>query len=196
MQRKYAWAGLVVAGVALVGCTPAIESPEVVWKSGPPSGELEDNPWVEAVRASDLALNVAFVTRDYTTEDVRATTVSSDIGLFSSSQVSRAEGKRFSTVPGPTPMIPLSVDEESETQAVVTVCKATNWSIDADHPSVPEQLVGEVIEYRVNLDDGDRRAGGGAPTGEECDLTDASIGLFDPQPDPTETYSPDDVKAP
>lgn len=196
MRRSYGWAALLLAGVALVGCTPAAAAPEVAWENGPPTGELEQDPWVAAVRASDLALNTAWVTRDYTTDDVRSTTISADIDLFASSQINRAEGGRFATPPGPTPMIPLSVDEESETQAVVKVCKATNWYLDAEQPSVPSTLDGEVFEHRVVRDGDDRRVGAGAPTAEECDLSEASIGLFDPQPDPDETYSPDDVKVP
>ncbi|MFB8189369.1 hypothetical protein ACFC14_08570 [Microbacterium sp. NPDC055988] len=198
MQRKYAWTALVIAGIALVGCTPTpgVEAPEVAWKDGAPSGELEDSPWVQAVRASDLALNTAWVTRDYTAQQLQSTTESLVIDRVAASQVGRAGREDFATFPGPTPMIPLSVDEESDTQAIVRVCAATNWQISTEQPEIPADLVGEIKEYRVYSGGGNRRASGAAPTAEECDLTDASIGLFDPQPDPTETYSPDDVKVP
>lgn len=198
MQRKYAWTALVVAGIALVGCTPtpSVEAPEVAWEDGAPSGELEDSPWVQAVRASDLALNTAWVTRDYTAKELQSTTQALVPEQLYNSQVGRAGREEFGVFPGPTPMIPLSVDEESDTQAVVQVCQATNWFLTADQPEVPDDLAGEIKEYRVVSSGDSRRASGPAPTGEECDLDGVSIGLFDPQPDPTETYSPDDVKEP
>lgn len=197
MQRKYAWTALVVAGIALVGCTPSptVDAPEVTWQDGEPSGELEDSPWVQAVRASDLALNTAWVTRDYTAKEVEETTEALVSQQLYNTQVGRAGREEFGVYPGPTPMIPLSVDEESDTRAVVRVCQATNWFVTADQPDIPDELVGEIKEYQVVGTD-NRRASGPAPTAEECDLSDASIGLFAPQPDPTETYSPDDVKEP
>lgn len=197
MKRISAALVLIIGGVALAGCTPAaVAAPEVSWQGGKPSGTFESDPWVEAVRASDLALNAAIVTRDYTGEDLQATTSTTAIKRVASAQRSSAEGDRFFTSPGPTPMIPLSVDEEGD-EAVVTVCQAQDWYLDADQTSAPEDLKGQVAEFRVVLRDGDqRRSEGGAVRAEECDLTGASIGLFDPQPDPTETYSPDDVKAP
>lgn len=198
MQRKYAWAALVVSGIALAGCTPTpgVEAPEVAWQDGAPSGELEDSPWVQAVRASDLALNTAWVTRDYTAKELQSTTQALVAQQVYNAQIGQAGREEFGVFPGPTPMIPLSVDEESGTQAVVRVCEATNWFLTADQPDVPDDLVGEIKEYRVTAGGEHRKAGGGAPTAEECDLGDASIGLFDPLPDPTETYSPDDVKEP
>ena len=198
MQRKYAGAALIVVGIALMGCTPGpgVEAPEVVWQDGAPSGELEESPWVQAVRASDLALNTAWVTRDYTAKELKETTDALVPQQLYNAQIGEARREEFGVFPGPTPMIPLAVDEEGDTQAVVRVCVATNWFLTADQPDVPENLVGEVKEYRVNEGGGHRRASGGAPTAEECDLDGVSIGLFDPQPDPTETYSPDDVKEP
>lgn len=188
--------GLLALGVLATACAPAaVEAPTVVWQDGAPSGELEDSPWVQAVRASDLALNTAWVTRDYTAKELESSTQALVPEQVYNAQVGRAGREEFTTFPGPTPMIPLSVDEESDTQAVVRVCEATNWQISADQPDIPTELVGEIKEYRVVGTD-DRRASGPAPTGEECDLDDAAIGLFDPQPDPTETYSPDDVKSP
>lgn len=197
MQRKHAGAALIVVGIALVGCTPApsVEAPEVAWQDGAPSGELEESPWVQAVRASDLALNTAWVTRDYTAKELEETTEALVPQQLYNAQIGEARREEFGVFPGPTPMIPLAVDEESDTQAVVRVCVATNWFLTADQPDVPENLVGEVKEYRV-VGTENRRATGPAPTAEECDLSDASIGLFDPLPDPTETYSPDDVKEP
>ncbi|WP_040568848.1 hypothetical protein [Microbacterium algeriense] len=196
MKRAHAAIGLAIMGIALVGCTPAAEAPEVTWQSGPPSGEWESDPWVEAVRASDLALNTALVTRDYTSEELRSTTSSSAIKAFSSAQTSAAKGNRHFTSPGPTPMIPLDV-EESDGEAIVRMCQAQDWVLTADKPTAPTELQGQVAEFRVVMrDGGERRSEGAALKLEECDLDGVSIGLFDPQPDPSETYSPDDVKEP
>jgi hypothetical protein len=188
-----------VVGIALVGCTPAgPTAPEVVWESGAPSGELESSPWVEAVRASDLALNTAFVTRDYTGDALKESTSSTLIDLAATAQVSVAKGDRFYTIPGPTPMIPLEVDENGD-EATVTVCQAVDWYLDAEQTAAPTALRGRVMEFQVGRDeDGTVRSQGGAEVAgsDECDLDGVSVGLFDPQPDPAETYSPDDVKVP
>ena len=189
--------GLVALGVLATACAPAaVEAPTVVWQDGAPSGELEDSLWVQAVRASDLALNTAWVTRDYTSEELRSTTSSSTIQAFSSVQASAAKGNRHFTSPGPTPMIPLDV-EETGGEAIVRICQAQDWVLTADKPTAPTELQGQVAEFRVVMrDGGERRSEGAALKLEECDLDDAAIGLFDPQPDFTETYSPDDVKSP
>lgn len=126
VKRTRTAIGLAAIAIALVGCTPAAEAPEVTWQNGPPSGEWESNPWVEAVRSSDLALNTALLTRDYTSEELRSTTSASAITAFSSTQRSAAKADRYLTSPGPTPMIALGV-EEADGEAIVRMCQAQDW---------------------------------------------------------------------
>lgn len=188
--------GIAAIGIALTGCTPAaVEPPSVTWQSGEPSGELESSPWVQAVRASDTALSIAAFTRDYTSDALQDTTTEEAIDTAAQWQRDEAKADRFFTYPGPVPMIPLSVDEQGD-EALVTVCQAKDWYLDADSTSAPELTEGREVVYRVISDGDSRLVETESVTTEECDISDASIALFDPQPDPTETYSPDDVKVP
>lgn len=188
--------GIATIGLALTGCTPAaIEPPSVSWQSGEPSGELESSPWVQAVRASDTALSIAAFTRDYTSDELQDTTTEEAIDAAAQWQRDEAKADRFFTYPGPVPMIPLSVDEQGD-EALVTVCQAQDWYLDADRTTAPEPTEGREVVYRVIRDDDTHLVETDSVTTKDCDVAGASIALFDPQPDPTETYSPDDVKVP
>lgn len=188
--------GLLTLGILVTACTPAaVEEPTVTWADGEPSGEWESDPWVEAVRASDTALSIATVTRDYTSDDLARTTAPAAIEAAAGLQRDEAEAGRFFTYPGPVPMIPVGVEEQGE-QAVVTVCQARDWYLDAEQTEPPSLRDGRTVAYRVTREDDRYLVETDTVTTESCDVSGAAVGLFDPQPDPTETYSPDDVKEP
>lgn len=201
---------LTALSLTAVGCTPepAPEppAPKVIWSPGPPEGELESDPRVQAIRESDLALQNAINARDYTGKALTDSTDSTVIELAFSRQSSfardweqqfDAESPYFWS-PGPTPMIILSVEEGENGRGIVITCSASNWRLDAEHSTPPSTLEGRIVQngYSTTPSGSIVSDTGGGPTTESCDLTGVSVGLFDPQPDVTETYSPDDVKGP
>lgn len=197
MRRVLLSMGILGIGLALAACTSTTAAaPTVVWDGGEPSGDLEADPWVQTVRASDLALSIAGVTHDYTAADLSSSTARTTITQAANAQRSAADSGRFYTFPGPTPMLALSVTETAD-GATVTMCQAQDWYLDDQQSAVPDPPEGRVAEFAVTTaEDGTRQAEGSVVHQEECDLSDAHIGTFDPQPDPTATYTADDVKGP
>jgi hypothetical protein len=188
--------GLLTLGFLVTACAPAVvEEPTVSWEDGEPSGEWESDPWVEAVRASDTALSIATVTRDYTSEDLARTTTPAAIDAAASVQRDEAEAGRFFTYPGPVPMLPIEVEDQGD-NALVTVCQARDWYLDGEQTELPALGEGRTVVYRVTRVDDRHLVETESVSTESCDLSGAAVGLFDPQPDPSETYSPDDVKEP
>lgn len=228
MLTRHAFRGRAAAVLAaasiwtLTGCTggplPPAERPEVVWADGEPSGPLENDPWVQAVRASDLELRIAHATRDFSNTAIGDTTSSGPLfGLLGSVQASAKDGE-WSFPPGPTPMIPVHVEEAADGKsASVYTCRAAGWTISADDPEIEDPLRGRFAELKLVLEGGHRKVDQSgtlddldgvayilgkdviAPfldgrEGSDCNLDDAKIGLFDPQPDVTIEYTPEDIK--
>ena len=213
---------VVVAGcVVMAGCSdgplPPEPRPEVLWVEGEPSGPLEDDPWVRAVRAADLENQVAITTRDFS----RPVLEEISGGMVGRTYADVQHGVRVEEwifSPGSTPMIPVHVEEAADGQsATVAVCVAVDWRLTADDPEPPTDLRGALVLREVSLVEGERSVDfGGALIGEDaarrglgadvvdeyldpregstCKLDDAAVGLFDPQPDVTLEYSLDDIK--
>jgi hypothetical protein len=214
-----------MSALVLTGCTtsaPLTERPALVWQDGEPTGPLEANPWVQALRTSDLEGQIASATLDFTTP---ALYESSDLDLIASRRwmlETAARSEEWAYPPGPTPMIPVHVEESSDgDSAKVTICRASDWLISAEHPAPPTRLRGHLARINETLKDGHRLVdtGGLIPDAETanrvlgadvaapflsddverdgvCTLKDAAVGLFDPQPDVTVEYSVEDIKRP
>ncbi|WP_353114789.1 hypothetical protein [Microbacterium sp.] len=184
------------------GCTPptpAPTPPSVSWSPGPPSGEHEDSPWVKALRASDTALAIASVTRDYTAAELGRTTTVPAMRRAAEAQRRAAKEDDFYAYPGPTPMTVLSVEETDHNHATVLVCEAGDWYLESGkQTTAPTTLEGRTVEYRLVGTINDRiRLDMSIPhTDSACDLGDVAVGRFDPQPDVSKGYSPSDVKGP
>lgn len=138
----------------LAACGSTVARPEVVWTEGKPDGPLEDDPWVEAVRASDLELEIAITTRDFTAQALYETTDQTVIDdTLDNLEVAADLGEWWSS-PGPRPMIPIQVHEApGGTSAAVFVCRANGWPVDAGSP-VPDDLHGGLYKVRVTIEDG------------------------------------------
>src|SRR5699024_6536135 len=120
--------------------------------------------------------------------------------------------------PGPTPMLPVYIDERPDSRAKVLMCKAAPWTLTTDNSEPGLPLNGWFSWYTVVKDNGEFKVdhiGAGEVEGSkivagekvvepflddredsDCDLSDAKIGLFDPPPDPTLEYGPEDLKLP
>lgn len=202
MRRVGRWVGgaWLVGIVALGGCAaPELAVPEVVWEGGRvPSGPFEDDPWVVGLREADVALAVAANANDYRGEALAATVAGSTSWLVAHQRASRAVDDVWSFAPGPTPMVVLDVTElQDGRRGVVRTCEAVNWSVAEDRPEPPTELRGEVYENElIRSASGAPRFSGATPKGESCDLSGAAVGVFDPAPDPSATYTRDDVRLP
>lgn len=216
----YVTATLLLAGLALTGCGSVEPDPrpEVVWPNGEPTGPLEDDPWVQAVRTTYLELDIAIATRDFSAPALRDT----DPDIRRATRHNLEDAAREDAwvfAPGPRPLIPIHVDEALDGKsATVITCSAAGWYITAEHPEPPADPRGVLNEMRVTLENGRRIVGGGAGLDEsvllgtsaelaeaaeplldpreesQCLLDDAARGYFDPPPDVTLEYSPDDIK--
>jgi hypothetical protein len=115
-------------------------------------------------------------------------------------------------------MIPVRVDEGADgTSATVYTCRVADWTISAGKPEPERPLQGRFIKLDLVLEDGHRKVDRSAILGDldgvayvlgkdviapflddregsDCNLDDAKIGLFDPQPDVTVEYGPEDIK--
>lgn len=213
-------AALLLASLALTGCGSVEPDPrpEVVWPDGKPAGPLEDDPWVQAVRTSYLELDIAIATRDFSAPEL-AETDSSAIRSTMDYVESAARNEEWVFTPGPRPLIPIHVDEAPDGKsATVIVCRATDWYITAENPEPPTNPIGILDEMRLTLEDGRHKVDLGVFLDEDivmnrsaelaeaaeplldprensdCLLDDAPRGYFDPPPDVTLKYSPDDIK--
>lgn len=180
----------------LSGCTPPAPppSPEVVWSPAPPSGDHEKSDWVAAIRTYMVEWAKGFNNRDYTDPDLLALVGASQLSSMADMLRSWAEDDEYYFLPGPVPFTVLEVEETGDT-AVVRTCQPIEWRIDSDHPDSRPLGDGHIMKYNLRRDDDGTvsiESFGGSET--RCDLTGVSVGLFDPQPDVTRTYSPDDVK--
>lgn len=220
-QRPAAAVLVAATGVILAGCSqptvPPAERPEVVWTDGEPAGPLEDDPWVQAVRASDLELSIARVTLDLTEPGLVETNTSSQISWLFGSIEATAESEGMAYPPGPTPMIPVHVEESGDGEsATVLMCAPVAWTVTADETEPENPLRGRFDWYDLVMEDGRRKLdsiGAGNIEGSEhavgkqalepflddredsdCTLDDAKVGLFDPAPDVSVEYTPEDIK--
>jgi hypothetical protein len=210
---------MLAVAMTLTGCTtkalPPADRPEIIWPDGEPEGPFEDNPWVQAVRESDAELMIAQVTRDFSSEKLGESSTGSLIHSRLNNIRERAEDEKRAFPLGPTPMIPMYVEDHA-TGATVYACTAQSFSVTAEDPGPGEPLLGWIEIFELVQEGGRRKvdySGIGTVEGAEyelgedvvapflddredsdCNLDDAKIGLFDPQPDVTVEYAPEDIK--
>lgn len=133
-----AWSLSALAALTLTACADGAEPPsellvpDVAWADGAPSGELEDSPWVQAVRNAELLSSVAWNNLDYSDPALIHAwgydSVAED--LFPDAEwrmqgvpthiIAVPDSHRLIDV-GPLPLMPLSVDEGPD-GASVTAC--------------------------------------------------------------------------
>ncbi|MCC2333625.1 hypothetical protein [Cellulomonas wangsupingiae] len=186
-------------------------TPMVSWQGGPPSGELERDPWVRAVRAGELAFAAASNAANFTDEALAQTWSNSAVlWMADLARTDLDHGSPYVAL-GPRPLTPLAVElDEEGRSALVAVC-ADDLAVAGEQPSGDRQGRHAQV-YRLELgDDGERRiVGSNAPDGdfrlpdgglltdEYCSSVAIARGLFDPAPDlePLLELDGDDVLAP
>lgn len=201
-SRECAQAVVVLGvGLAVAGCSQGaprpVLTPDVVWDAGPPSGEIESDPWVRAVRAGELAYATATNVADFSDPSMTATWSRNTLVWFGSLASGRLADGRARVVLGPMPFTALAVDVEGDgARATVLGCTA-GLATDPDESSALERSQWpQAYSYLLELgDDGHRRIVGAGrfqeeytlPSGENLtDETCADVqiahGLFDPAP--------------
>lgn len=202
---------LVITALALTGCTPGtpevapaapptvIDTPAQVWKDGiMPSGPLEEDEWVQAVRRFEIGRALAWNTGDFTISQYTS-------GTSFPEDLSNAYGKQGNDpyvylAPAPSVILSSELDptitgEHNTHRVEACLLPMTEWIL----PKTPFKREDYKAEhdytgtfspvlrtYRVKkLQDGNYEisAGGGAA----CDATGAAIGFFDPAPTLPET---------
>ncbi|KJL28314.1 hypothetical protein RS83_03385 [Microbacterium oxydans] len=194
-----ALAVLVALPIGLVGCRPEIPQPQpypsIEWESGSaPSGGLEDDPWVQATRASLEAQAVAQNQNDFNLPELIRTTglaVRSDGVAHARSQLKN--GHRTVTVAGPMPFAPIEViaDAADPAHARVQACVGASLALEAS-----DQSSGAFgIEYRLErIPEGLIRVVGSTGLSDlECDGVEFALARFDPQPVPSTLTDARDV---
>jgi hypothetical protein len=223
VAKVLAGVAVILSGLALIATGgSSVEPgprPEVVWPTGEPTGPLEDDPWVQAVRTSYLELDIAIATRDFGAPALLDTAW----GIRSDTKDSLEEAaldKEWVFSSGPRPLIPIHVDEAPDGRsATVIICHAASWYVTAENPEPPTDPIGVLDEMWLTLEGDHRRVSQGRGVDEDvvrnrmgaevaeaaeplldpseesdCLLDDAPRGYFDPAPDVTIEYSPDDIQ--
>ncbi|MCC2314154.1 hypothetical protein [Cellulomonas xiejunii] len=186
-------------------------TPAVVWEGSPPSGELEDDPWVRTMREGFVALAAATNSVNYVDGDI-STTWREDIVLRAADLArSQLANGNAVVVLGPRPFTPVevTVDDDGQT-AEVAVCIGSSTVVE-ERPS-QEAEGREAMIYGLRLgEDGYRRitgtrqperghtlVDGGQFHDEYCQAVPLGRALFDPAPElaPLLNLDGDDVVAP
>ncbi|MBF0688419.1 MAG: hypothetical protein IR158_11735 [Cellulomonas sp.] len=188
---------ITASGCGEVSPTP-VATADVRWAQSAPSGTIEDDPWVRAVRAGELAYATAVNSSNFTDRSLVGTWREDHVRWFARAAARRLDEGRAFVVLGPRPFTPLAVDvEPSGTKAMVVGCAddlAISPTADDEYPEPWPQA----FEFRLEQGpDGQRRITGAAGlrepytlstgealTDEYCGSVPIARGTFDPQPDP------------
>ena len=190
----------VIAVLAAAGCSKgpepsALETPNVVWPDGPPTGPYEDTEWVKAFRARELTEAVAWNAMDFS--DI---TLVEAIGLEEASSLAQSrvewrqkfkatgdEGAATNEVQtGPDGAVALDVIEDGAGGALVVMC------VDARLVESGQQVRSWSVTPRTESGFHVRHLGRDEVTGgksleeyqAECEAATIPQGFFDPAPEP------------
>ncbi|UCR89984.1 hypothetical protein [Mycetocola spongiae] len=197
---------LLLSVLGLAACAPeeptpepekpatVINTPTQIWKDGiTPSGPLEDDEWVQAVRRYEIGTALAWNTGDFTISQLTSVVeYPEDI-----SRPYAQQGNAPYVYLAPRPFVVISSEpspgaEPPSSGRRVTICAAPQ--IDWILPAVPFDRASPRLgndnsgifravlrTYTVGkLDNGNYDVSGGG--GDKCDATGAAIGYFDPAP--------------
>ena len=191
---------LTVVVAFAAGCSAdaprPVETPDVRWDGAAPSGSIEQDPWVKAVRAGELALAAATNSANYTDRALLDTWREEHVHRVAERGARRLDDGSSYVLLGPSPFAPLAVEvEPSKDRAVVRGCAdaaATEPEVDMGPGPWPQ-----AFEFRLERSpDGQRRIRGASglqepfmlPSGqsltdEYCASIEIPRGTFDPAPD-------------
>ncbi len=193
-----------VVVMGLTGCQPVateLATPDITWISESES-PLDSDPWLEAARAADLGLRLAYNAQDFTISQLTSTHSASSVQAIYEVFILRFVdgGATPQAFPGPAIWLPLEiVESEDGKQADVTVCNASeSWLITAEGEATFELTNGRESTFRMGEDQQSGKVIVLETLGSSrvCDATGAAIGRFDPEPTVPETITESDVRAP
>ncbi|WP_129429635.1 hypothetical protein [Oerskovia turbata] len=201
-MARVAFLGVVVV-VVVAGCgAPEVPgpapTPSVVWSEGEPAGDLELDPWVQAVRAGALPEAVALNARDTRSESLHATWTPAAIRKMNSNlnKWSRERNEDGAVrVAGPWPFDPVSVEVAADGRsATVSGCTVEDWTIGRDDRSFDEGDEPVMGWYEVVLtEDGRYLLDGSSYSDIRCESDNLTVGTFDPLPDGDWEYWQEDI---
>ncbi|MHA7135351.1 hypothetical protein [Oerskovia turbata] len=216
VELRWIGVGVVLASGVLVGCSPAdsdamgpsdLATPDIRWEGGEPSGPLETDPWVQAVRASELNRALAVNAHDFSDLDLWNSRSPALISLSEHRTGARAVSEPNDPLValGPLAFEPLRVEvDPSGERATVVVCEYGGTWVTLQDMTVDLEAEWEYSAYEVVTgEDGHLRAGSGqlpqdildagrAARSLACEPSQRSIGWFDPAPVVT-PFDPEDV---
>ena len=200
-SRSCGRVAIAVVAVLLAGGCGAdsprpVATPNVRWVPGEPRGDIETDPWVEAVRAAELAHATAINSANYTDPSLHNSWRADHVDVFAQGAASDLDNGLAHVMLGPMPFTPLAVEmDQSGDAAAVRGCAESL-------PTEPELEQGpgpwpQAFVYRLELgSDGHRRvtsssevtepytlANGDVLTDEYCATVEIPRGTFDPRPD-------------
>lgn len=204
MTRVLALAAVAIVAL-LAGCTPqpplpspSPEGPTVVATpaidgDAITASPLESDEWVVAARAADLGSTLAMNLADFTIEQYTSTrselTAEKEFIAWRGATV--GTGKPPVVSPGPSVLLPLSVDVDTD-GATVHFCNGSGFWLEGDSAL----LDGRVTDYRMVRDGSRILIDHRAASTEPCDATGAAVGRFDPAPAPLGPLEESDVRQP
>ncbi|RXR25669.1 hypothetical protein EQW78_12215 [Oerskovia turbata] len=173
-----ALAGVLVLGGCSSAPEPAPFSTEVEWPEGEPVGELEESPWVQAVRDYELVGAAATNALDFSSPHVDIMTESLARGWYSE-VVDGIENGDLELRAGPMSFVVTSV-EETESGATVIVCSGEGERIMTE----PSRTASHVFTYEIEvLDEVPVVVWSEEGLWRSCDATGAVQGVFATPPD-------------
>lgn len=185
----------------LTACAPqpsVVQTPAIAWE---PSAPTQEDRFEAAVREYEIGYAVAFNARDFTVEQLTSTTTAPRVEAiyesFHSQYISAHADPRVYA--GPLPYSVLEVVPDGEDAATLTVCYAiSEWWIESGHPKPEIDLAadGQLATYTVGMDQGVLKVTDVKATVKPCKIAEISTGVFDPAPEPPESISDRDIRAP
>jgi hypothetical protein len=205
MTRGAAAAAITVTLIGVLGLSACespgpteVPTPAIVWETPEPTGAPYDDPYVQAAYAASLGFVIASNSADFTVSQLTGTTTAKRIDEMYQAHIARfgTDNQNPIVYVGPPPRSVISVEENADgSGAVVRMCDISGeWYVSADHADATTEGVAPLSLRLVVVDDGgtlklDEVLGGDVA---ECDASDAAIGRFEPEPEP----SPGSVRRP
>jgi len=197
----------IVGALSLSGCTPApqwdpdqptiLETPEVVWENGPPSGEFESHEAVIAARAANLGISLASNNHDYTIAQLTDYVGADYIEWLYDGDVADTNTGYPTVDPGPYPEVVIGVTEAGDRAEVVFCSSSKDWYISKDHPEPSVDVIHEVAYVMQRDESGNYKLETiDLLTGRDCDYSEVAIGYFSPAPELPVSVPAESVRPP
>ncbi|MFB8227733.1 hypothetical protein [Cellulosimicrobium sp. NPDC055967] len=185
---------LMLTGAGCASESEPLVVPEVRWPQGEPSGELESDPWVQALREYEALFAAAWNAHDWSDPALLAVMSGDIVHRTASGQRDALDQGRYFTLVGPRPFEPLSVEETGPDKAEVVVCAYATWSLASGQVAPASPVAFERGYYLERDESGQVRVMTTYGTETECDVDSIKPGFFDPAPEPLDGLDGDDVR--